>query len=383
MKFFSHKTLYQLSLIIIALSALINCATESEKTAYEIGVITPMTGDAATYGIATKRGVDLAVNEVNAAGGINGKRLRCIYEDSKAEPKEAVNALNKLVEIEKVPVILGAFVSRATLAVAPMANERKAVLFSASSTADDIKNAGDYVFRNVPTNNSQGKTAALFVLQKLQKKDVAVLYQNNDYGKSLSDAFIEEFESRGGNIVLKESFERGQRDFRNVLTKVKAANPEIIFFPGNYEGCALILKQSREIGVTADFVGGDGAYSPELFKIAGDAAEGSYYTLMAMGYGVADREIDRFSRNFKSAYNEEPDVYAAYAYDAVGMIADAIKSGGYSADGIKDSLYNLTYKGVTGITKMDMYGEVDKPYYIQKAENGAFTLLRWVPVTSD
>jgi branched-chain amino acid transport system substrate-binding protein len=346
---------------------------------YKLGVVTPLTGDAATYGTATKRGVDLAIDEINSAGGINGTKVQAVYEDDKADPKEAVNAFNKLVQSEKAPVVLGAFVSRATLAIAPVAEERKVVLFSASSTADEIKNAGDYIFRNVPPNQGQGKTAAEFILQKLGKKTTAVLYQNDDYGKSLASAFVSEYQTGGGKVVLQESFERGQNDMRQAIAKIKAAKPDVVFFPGNYEGCGLILKQAREVGPTAVFVGGDGAYSPELFKIAGPTADGSYYTLMAMGYGVSDDLIQKFTAAFKAKYGEDPDVYAAYAYDAVGMIAQAIKAGGYTADGIKKSLYATEYKGVTGITKMDKYGEVDKPYYLQEARGGKFQMVNWVP----
>ena len=376
MRNFKLTLIFSLILILLG-NFFLGC--KKEPKVIKIGVITPLTGEGATYGMATKRGVDLAVEEINMAGGINGKKVKVIYEDDKMTPKDAVNALNKLIRVDKVPVVIGGFTSRVTLALAPVAEQNKVILFSASSTADDIKNAGDYIFRNVPPNRAQGHTAALFVTQFLRKTKSAILYKNDDYGKSLAEAFKESFLKLGGKILIEESYDPGKKDFRDVLSKIKPLNPEIIYYPGNYQESGIILKQAKEMGIKSIFVGGDGSYSPELINIAGAAAEGSYYTLMAMGFGIADEEIEKFTKSFKEKYGEEPDVYAAYAYDAMKTLAEAIKIGGYSADGIKKALYTTTFKGVTGITKFDSYGEVDKPYYIYEVKNGKFELLKWVP----
>ena len=377
LKFLSPLTCVLLISAIIVGTFFLGC--KKEPMVYKIGCVTPLTGEGATYGAATKRGIDLAVEEINNAGGINGIKIKVIYEDDKMNPKDAVNALNKLIRVNKVPVIIGGFTSRVTLALAPIAEQNKVILFSSSSTADEIKFAGDYIFRNVPPNKSQGNCAALFVINFLKKKKAAILYKNDDYGKSLADAFKESFLNVGGQIVIEESYDPGKKDFRDLLTKIKSLNPPIIFYPGNYQESGIILKQAREMGIKSTFVGGDGSYSPELINIAGVAAEGSYYTLMAMGFGIADQEIENFTKNFKEKYGEEPDVYAAYAYDAMKTLAEAIRIGGYSADGVKKALYSTTFKGVTGITKFDNYGEVDKPYYIYEVKNGKFELLKWVP----
>lgn len=378
------KNLYKLT--IIGLIALIiggisigNLSCKKEPNVYKIGCITPLTGEGATYGTATKRGVDFAVEEINNTGGITGKKVKVIYEDDKMTPKDAVNALNKLVRVDKVPVIIGGFTSRVTLALAPLAEQNRVILFSGSSTADDIKFAGDYIFRNVPPNKGQGKSAALFVINFLKKKKAAILYKNDDYGKSLADAFKEFFTKLGGQILLEESYDPGKKDFRDVLTKIKPLNPEIVFYPGNYQESGIILKQAKEMGIKSIFVGGDGSYSPELINIAGAAAEQSYYTLMAMGFGIADQEIEKFTKSFIEKYGEEPDIYAAYAYDVMKTLAEAIRIGGYSAEGVKKALYTNTFRGVTGITKFDSYGEVDKPYYIYEVKAGKFQLLKWIP----
>jgi branched-chain amino acid transport system substrate-binding protein len=342
-----------------------------------IGCITPLTGDGATYGAATQRGAGLAIDEVNSAGGIDGKRLELICEDDQMSPRIGADAIQKLISADKVPVILGAFGSSVTLAIAPIAERAKVVLFSASSTADAIKDAGDYIFRNVPPNKGQGDTAAAFVRTQLKATKATILEMNNDYGVSLGTAFKSAFEKAGGTVLSVESYNPGTTDFRAQLTKIRAQTPEVVFFPGHYQESGLILKQARELGITSTFVGGDGSYSPELIKIAGPAAEGSYYTLMAMAFGTADQKIEKFVSAYKTKYGSDPDVYSAYAYDGVLNIAEAIRTGGYTADGIKNALYQITFDGVTGVTKFDKFGEVDKPYGIYEVKNGDFVLERW------
>jgi len=383
-----NKTAILLVLIIAVLSILaFGCKGEEKKpepvkpkpTEFVIGCITPLTGSGATYGKATQQGADLAMSEINQSGGINGTSIRIIYEDDKIEPKEGVNAINKLISINKVPVILGAFGSSVTLAIAPIAEENKVVLFSASSTADAIKDAGDYIFRNVPPNSAQGKTAADFALRFIKAKASCILRMNNDYGVSLGEAFKTSFENRGGKILLIEEYNPDSTDFRAQLTKIRDKKADVIFYPGHYKESALILKQAKELGVKSVFIGGDGSYSPELISIAGNAAEGSYYTMMAIGYGQnVDEKVKAFTEAYKIKYGVEPDAYASYAYDAAKMISEAIRIGGYSADGIKSSLYNMNdFYGVTGLTKFDQYGEVDKPYGIYEVKSGNFTLISW------
>lgn len=346
-------------------------------TEINIGVITPLTGEGATYGEATKQGLDLAAEEINGKGGIKEKEIKLIYEDSQIRPEPATNAIHKLITVNRVPVIIGAFGSSVTLSIAPIAEKNEVVLFSGSSTADAIKNSGDYIFRNVPPNSAQGKTAAIFAVDKLKIKEAAILYINNDYGISLKKAFMEVFNSKEGKILITENYNQGDRDFRTQLSKIKEKNPILIFYPGHYQESGLILKQARELGIKSTFIGGDGSYSPELIKIAGDVAEGSFYTLMGLGYGIMDEEIDRFIKAFERKYSVEPGVYSAYAYDALMIIVEAIEKGGYSSNEIKNALYSIKdFKGVTGITNFDEFGEVDKLFAIYIVKGGKFELYR-------
>ena len=340
-----------------------------------IGVLTPLTGEGATYGEATRTALDLAVEEINRDGGIDGQMVRLVYEDTQLSPEVATSALQKLINVDQVPVIIGAFGSSITLAVAPVAEREHVVLFSASSTADSIKDAGDYIFRNVPPNNGQGRTAAEFAFTELGARSAAILKMNNDYGISLTAAFAERYEELGGVILLEEGYNQGDRDFRTQLAKIAMASPRMVFYPGHYQESGLILRQARELGISAVFVGGDGSYSPELISIAGDAAEGSYYTLMGVGGTEFASAIRSFESAYNSKYGEDPGVYSAYAYDALYCIADAIERGGYSADEIKQALYSTqNLRGVTGYTNFDSFGEVDKPYSIYKVIGARFVL---------
>lgn len=359
---------------LIAIVLFLGCGEEKE---IKIGVVTPLTGDGASFGRQTKMGVDLAVKELNAAGGIDGKRIVVQYEDDQMSPQQGTSAIQKLITVNKVPVILGGFTSTVTLAIAPIAESNKVVLISASSTDDAIKESGDYIFRNVPTNSAQGKTMADFATNELRAKSAAILYMNNDYGISLKDAARDRFLENGGEITSIEAYAPGDKDFRTQLSKIWAQKPDVIFYPGLYQESGLILKQAKELGLKAPFIGGDGSIAPELIQIAGQSAEDSYYSNMAMGYGVADSEISKFEAAFKAEYGEEPSVYTSYAYDATNLIADAIKRGGYTAEGIKRAFYETkNFKGVTGITAFDSNGEVDKSFYMYVVKSGKFELYR-------
>lgn len=351
------------------------CPPRERATEIRIGCITPLTGEHAAYGKETKRGVDLAVEELNAAGGVAGKEVSVVYEDDQMTARMGTAALQKLITVDKVPVVLGAFGSRVTLAIAPIAERHKVVLFSASSTADAIADAGDYIFRNVPTNAAQGMTAALFALQELDVTTACVLQVNDDYGRSLADAFRNAFQP-GGSIVSTETYNPGAKDFRAQLTRIRERKPDVVFSPTYYQEMGLILKQATELGLSCKWIGGDGAVSPELIEIARNTAESTYYTMM--GTPLGDPDTAAFETSFRDRYGEAPPMYSAYAYDAVMVIADAVRRGGYSADGIKQALYATEgFKGATGVMSFDDRGEVNKQFSVAEVVNGEFKTLPW------
>ena len=365
----------------IAIACILQACNISNKNAneYLIGCSTPLTGDGANYGKSTKQGIDLAVKEINNQK-ILDKPLKVVFEDDKINPTDGVNAVNKLVNVDKVPVIIGPFGSSVTLAAAPIANKNKVVMIGASATADDIATAGDYIFRITPPNSKQGSDVAAFCFDKLQSKKAAVIFQNNDYGTTLKSAFEKKYTELGGEITIDEGVDLGIKDLRTQITKLKSTNPDVVFFPLHVAEAGLLLKQSRELGLNAKFISCDGAMVDDLLNIAGNTAEGTYYTTLALGYGISDNMINSFDSSFRKKYNQDPDVYAAYYYEVTKIVATAIKAAGFDADKIKTFLYSMkgnnAYKGITGVTSFDSNGEVDKSFYVYEVVNGKFQLYK-------
>jgi len=347
--------------LVVLLLILISCTNQNVKKA-KIGLIAPVTGEGATYGASMTRGADLVFKEDSA--------FQLIVEDSKLSAKDGINAFNKLVNADGVKIIFGAAASSVSLAIAPQANKNKIILFSSISTADELSNAGDFFFRNVPKNNVQGKTAAKFLIDRLGVKNVALFSNNNDYGISISRGFKEVCNSENIKIVFDESYNDGNKDFKASLIKLKALNPEAVFIPGYYKESTIILKQAREIGLKTVFIGGDGSYSTELIENAGEAANGFYCTIMNI-----DEESDyykEFYKKFTTTYNKEPDVYDAYAYEACNILKKAIIEVGNDAVLVQKYLLTHQFNSLTGIIGFESNGDINRLFKVVKVENNEF-----------
>lgn len=344
-----------------------------------LGVLTPLTGDGAVYGVATRKGVDLALEEINAAGGVRGKPLNVVYEDDRMSATDGVSAFQRLIATQKPSAVIGPFGSSVVLAVAPIANSAKVPILSASATADSIADAGDYVFRITPPNSRQGADDATYSWTKLGARRAMVIFQNNEYGLTLRDAFVRKFRELGGEVVAQEGFDLGATDYRAALGKARSLRPDVIFFPLHSQESTLLLRQAREQGVSTKFISADGAMTSELIEGAGPAAEGAYFSTLALGFGVADQQIEAFKAAHARKYGAgEPDVYSAYYYEATKLMAKAIETGGTQPEQVKTALYAMTgdkaFMGITGRTSFDAKGEVDKPFYIYQVQQGKFTL---------
>ena len=321
----------------------------------------------------------MAVDEINSQGGIHGRKLAVVYADDKGNPTDGLSAFQKLASVDKVPAILGPFYSGIVLACAPEANRQHIVLLSGSATSDNISQAGEYIFRTCPRNLQQAQTIADFAFNKLGLKTSFTLYRNDDYGVTLRDAFQKAFTDLGGTIVGVEAVPPDATDVRAQLTKVKAAAPAFIFAAVHYTEGSAILRQSKELGIPSVVVGTDGGYDPQLLKIAGDAANGSYWVTIGWGDPAANPAVKKFMNAYRARYGEDPGVYSGLYYDAVQVLAKAISSISGTIDGpaIEKALRDTQYEGPTGLTKFDSHGDVSKPYTIYHVENGQF-----VPVNS-
>lgn len=337
---------------VLFAGVLAGCASGNETTGgskgdtIKIGANLELSGAVASYGEGIKEGIDLAIEEINAAGGIDGKELEVVPVDNKSEGSEATNAAIKLVNQDKVTAIIGSATSGNTKAQTQIANDGKTVLITPSGTADDLTlgtdgKVIDYVFRTSFIDSFQGKVAANFA-NELGIKNAAIYADNaSDYAKGLAKSFKETFEAAGGKVVAEESYIADDTDFRSTLTNLKSANPEFIFIPGYYEEVGLIVKQARELGIDVPLMGADGWDSPTLIELAG--AENLNNTFITNHYssGDPDKTIQKFVEAFSKKYDgAKPDAFNALGYDSVYLLVDAMERAGTTTDKekIKDAL---------------------------------------------
>ena len=337
--------------------------TKKSPSEIKIGWIGPLSGDVAFYGQAIKNATDLAVDEINNAGGIDGRKIKILYEDAQMDPKAGVAALTKLANIEKVPIVIQAAGSSVMLAEAPIAEKNKVVLISPTASNDKIKYAGDYIFRNWPSDSYQGEVIADFAANTLRKKEAYILFINNDYGFGLKDVFSKQFTGLGGMIVGSDSYDEGATDFRSQLSKVKVSAKGIVFLASHYREAGLLLKQAKELGMKVQLIASDGCFAPEFIELSHGAAEGTIVANMRWHPESKDPIVSSFVAKYRNRFGKDPEVYAASSYDLIKIITIAIERGGITSDGIKNALYGIKdFPGVTGSTSFDNYGEVRKDY---------------------
>lgn len=297
----------------------------------KVGANFEITGGVANYGKATYEGLQLAIDEINAAGGINGKKFKVIKADSKSETSEAANAATKLISDEKVKVLVGPATTGSVLAESQIATDNKVPIIAPAATNPKVTvengKLKQFIFRSCFIDPLQSEVMAAFASGNLKAK-TAVIYvdSSSDYSKSLGQVFKEKFEAAGGKILMEEAFLAKDQDFKATLTKIKTANADCIFIPAYYEEVGKIVKQARELGITCPLLGSDGWDDPKVVDIAGAAPLNN--TFFCTHYFDQDKEVQAFIASFKKKYNAEPNVFAALGYDAGKMLIDAVKRAG-------------------------------------------------------
>lgn len=351
-------------LLVTVLSLALGCGRNTEQRTpdqssaatppLKLGAVLPLTGDVASYGRAAQNGIDLAVSEINARGGVNGKPIQVVYEDDQGQASRAISAMEKLVSIDKVPLIMGSAASSVTLAMCPVANRNKVVLITPISSSQELTgNCGEYFFRVCPSDVVQARMMADWMHGEGRRR-VGLLYVKNSWGQGLRDEFTKHFTSLGGTIVREESCNEGDRDLRAQLNKLAAAKPEAIYgITYGREGGAM-LRQLREMGRTVPVYGADVWGSPELVESARDAAKGVRIIVPAKLESELYRE---FERKFTERHKSPPDVYASYAYDMMNLIASALQNGN-SPETLRTAIATAKHVGVTGETRFDENGDV-------------------------
>ncbi len=342
------------SLTVLALSmcafGLMSCASSADTI--KIGGVAPLSGAVAVYGVECKNGIDLAVEEINAAGGINGKQIEFICEDDEGDAAKSVSAYKKLITKDKTRLIIGSLTSGCTMAITSQAQANKVLQIAPAATAPAITDAGDYVFRACFIDPFQGRVGGKFAAVNLKATKAAILYDiGNDYSVGLTENFVEEFSKQGGTIVAKESYGTGEKDFNALITKVKAANPDVVYLPDYYATVALIAKQLRAQGVNVPLVGADGWDG--LTENAGDEVLNGYYSNHYADDSTS-AAVQKFVKNFEAKYNKKPNSFAALGYDSMYMLKDAILSAeSTDATKVRDALKATDGDYVTGHIKFD------------------------------
>ena len=326
--------------------------SKSESDTINIGGIFPLSGDVAVYGVECKKGIDLAIGEINEAGGVNGKKIVLIGEDDEGKPDKSVNAFKKLTTKDKVKFVIGSLTSGCVQAVTTLAQAGRVIQIAPAATSPAITDAGDYIFRACFIDPFQGTVGGKFATDTLGAKRAAVLYDiQNDYSVGLEENFVKAFETGGGTVVARESYSTGDKDFNAQLTKIKNAAPDVVYIPDYYGTVALIARQLRMQGITTPIVGGDGWDG--LSGNAGDEVLNGFYS----NHYAVDSEVpavQKFVSSFKTKYNSAPNAFAALGYDSVYMLRDAIvKAGTLDVASVRSALEQTDGDYVTGHLTFD------------------------------
>ncbi|MEA2345091.1 MAG: branched-chain amino acid transport system substrate-binding protein [Thermoanaerobaculia bacterium] len=346
-----------------------------------VGEYGSMTGGQATFGQSTHNGIMMAADEVNAAGGINGRKIKVLSEDDQSKPEEAPNAVQKLISQNNVMAIIGEVASSASIAAAPICQLNKVPMITPSSTNDEVTRKGDYIFRICFTDSYQGEYQAVFADQWCsmngKPKSMAMLTDvKSDYSQGLKKVVTAKFTALGGKVVGTQGYAQGDADFRSQLTALKATNPSIIYVPGYYTDIGQIAIQARDLGITVPLLGGDGWESPRLIEIGGKSLEGCIYTNHYF-YGDPAPVVSTFVQKYKERYKQTPDSLAALGYDAMKTLADAMKRA-TKLDGpsLRDAIAQT--KGLVGVTGTINIGPdrnaTGKSLVIEEIKNGQLTL---------
>ena len=345
----------------------------------KIGVVSEMTGSNATYGTSVVNGMKLALKEVNDKGGVNGKKVSIVVADSKSEPAEAANAMSKLVNQDKTPVVMGIFTSSSAIAAANVSESAKVPFLAIGATNpkvtldDKTGKVKPNTFRVCFIDPFQGTVGANFVLNELKLKKAVIFVDNSsDYSKGLASFFKQAYTSKGGEIVGEEAYLQKDTDFKAVLTKIKTMNPEILYVPGYYEEVGKIVKQARELGMNLPIVGGDGWDSPKLSEIAGAGPLNNTFFTNHYSPDDTSEASKAFVDAYVKAYNQKPDAPAVLGYDGARLMIDAIsRAGGTEGAKVSKALAETkNYKAVTGDTSLNETHDAVKSAVIIEFKDG-------------
>ena len=359
---------------------LCSAAALSADDPIKIGEYASLTGKEAAYGETSHKGIVLAVEELNARGGVLGKKIELLTEDNQSKQGESATVVKKLMSRDKVVALLGEVASIRSLEAAPVIQNAKIPMVSSASVNSKVTEAGDYIFRVCFVDSFQGVVLAKFVNESLHVHRVAILTSvNNAYSVGMTKVFKERFLADGGAIVAEQKYSEGDKDFRAQLTAIKAAGADAIFASGYYTEAALICRQARQLGLAKPVFGGDGWDAPALLEIGGPAMEGTYFSTHYSPDNPS-AEVQNFNKRYHARWSATPDAWAALAYDSALVLVDAIKrAGSTDAKAIRDALAaTKDFPAVTGHIPMDAHRNPSKAAVILTIKDGKYKFVQSV-----
>lgn len=363
---------------ILAAALVVGAASGCSKAKNDeivVGSFLSLSGSDTAFGVDTQKGMELAIAEVNAAGGVKGKKLKVLYEDDKSTPLEASNKVQQLIDRDKAVAIIGEVASSRTMAGGLIANTKKVPLITPSSTAVEVTKNKEYVFRVCFTDDQQGDVAARFVHGTLKKPNVALLYVAQDnYSSGLAQSFKQSLQKLGGKIVAEKGYQSKETNFTTYLEAIKASNPDVIFAPVYYNDMVQIARQAKAVGIPGtSFVGGDGWDANELIEGAGAELEGAYFT-NHYAPDVPWPNSQAFLKAFRAKYNVEPTSMAAQGYDSAKLLADAMgRATEITPEAIKNAIAaTKDFQGATGSLTIDKERNATKPIVVVQIKDKKF-----------
>lgn len=373
-----------LALIVVFLVVVAGCGgggapAADKKAKLTIAMVNPLTGDAATYGVSHKNGLELALAEINKAGGVKGQEIELLTHDDAGDPKQAAAGAQKFADMKSVLAIAGSCLSSNTLAMVPITDKAKLPHTAVSSSSSKLSGMSKYFFRMAVQDDKIGGLMVELSQGKFKPKKMSLLYLNNDYGKGLLASIEPEMKKRSITLTSAQTYLANDKDYSALLTRVKAEAPDVLLVGSTYTDGGLIVKQAREMGLMMPIVGPTGLYSPKYMEIAGKAVDNTYF----LGVFVPtnpDPKVQEFVKKYKEKYGMEPDTFAALAYDQGYVLKAAMEKaaakGAVTRESLREAMAASSFKGITGTVTFDAKGDWVRPYLFVTVKDGKFVVAQ-------
>lgn len=345
---------------------------------FTLAVAAPLTGSNSEIGIQIKQGVEEFAEELNAAGGINGRQLKLSEHDDAGKADQAQTVASTIASDDSILAVIGHYNSSCSLTGKPIYSQAKMVMFSPGSTNVEVTKNSEYVYRNIFTDDFQGQSLALYAGNVLGLKNVAILFDNDDYGAGLKESFKKKALELGLKVSAELAFNRDQPDYRSQLTTIQGTQPapEAILVAGLYNEAANIARQARDLGIRSQLLSGDGVFSQQYITLGAGAVEGAFVTCPFL-FDLGGEKAMKFASLFRKKFNKEPDAWAVLGYDAASIVCEGLRKNGFTRDAVLQYLKSLdspehSFDALTGKTFFDAEGDCKKPVQVAQVRNGKF-----------